>query len=238
MRQLSCAAARLDAPSCSRHRPPCRPPLRRSLWHGLRASRPCLATPTRARPAQSWSDQFRKEQDRRPTMADVRNTRIPWLAQRFQDYRNLQRKLLQSTPKLRGALAVEGRVQPGAGGGPAEGSGGGRGTLLAAEAGGSSGAGGAEVTANGGRRDRQLGADASETPAAARKAAAAVSAAAKAIMTTQGAGSARQQPPASAAAGDGVGAGDGAAPVKRGRGRPRKNPVPAIEHDNSATTAA
>lgn len=106
------------------------------------------------------------ETGHRPSMSDVRSARIPWLTQRFQEYRNLQVKLLQSTPKLRGALAAAGGTLGGlsaaAPGGPASAAGAAR-SLLVAER-----PGGAEAESAAGAARGFVGGDAAPTAAPGR----------------------------------------------------------------------
>lgn len=50
-----------------------------------------------------WSSGFEKEHGRRPTMQDVRNTRVDFLISRFEAYARLRREVLRQAPLLRNA---------------------------------------------------------------------------------------------------------------------------------------
>lgn len=173
---------------------------------------------------QSWSDQYMNETGHRPSMADVRNARIPWLTQRFQEYRSLQVKLLQITPKLRGALAAAGPagLQGGSGlGGAAGGGVGGAGaarSLLVAE------------NEEAAPQARPVDAAAGPAPAPAAQPAAAAEEPPKRRTRKPKAAAAdaatAAAPQATAAAAEATAAAElDAAPAKKPRGRPRRKPA-------------
>lgn len=57
---------------------------------------------------EAWSDGFKIEHQRRPTMSDIRRSQIPWLIEKFEEYSMLRRNLLTNAPNLRGALGTGG----------------------------------------------------------------------------------------------------------------------------------